>query len=121
LPGRLNLPEKSEDKPELLFLKWMEIYFSQKWTGMDKYYRKVQQLWQEAERSGRDLERWREIYLNISYVNPMVDTRDWMELAERLAEPDKPLRLYYILGESFSYLSGIRDLTPLFTGTREEI
>ena len=121
LPGRLNLPEKSEDKPELLFLKWMEIYFSQKWTGMDKYYRKVQQLWQEVERSGRDLERWREIYLNISYVNPMVDTRDWMELAERLSGPDKPLRLYYILGESFSYLSGIRDLTPLFTGTREEI
>ena len=123
LPGGLNLSldKREEEKPELFFLKWMEIYFSQKWGRMEKYYRKAWLLWQEAERTGKDLEKWREVFLNISYVNPFVETREWMELTEELTEPGRRLRLYYILGESFSYLSGIRDLTPLFAGTREEV
>ena len=123
LPGGLNLSQdkREEEKPELFFLKWMEVYFSQKWGRMEKYYRKAWLLWQEAERTGKDLEKWREVFLNISYVNPFVETREWMELTEELTEPGRRLRLYYILGESFSYLSGIRDLTPLFAGTREEV
>ncbi len=123
LPGGLNLSldKREEEKPELFFLKWMEVYFSQKWGRMEKYYRKAWLLWQEAERTGKDLEKWREVFLNISYVNPFVETREWMELTEELTEPGRRLRLYYILGESFSYLSGIRDLTPLFAGTREEV
>ncbi len=123
LPGGLNLSldKREEEKPELFFLKWMEVYFGQKWGRMEKYYRKAWLLWQEAERTGKDLEKWREVFLNISYVNPFVETREWMELAEELTEPGRRLRLYYILGESFSYLSGIRDLTPLFAGTREEV
>lgn len=123
LPGGLNLSldKREEEKPELFFLKWMEVYFSQKWGRMEKYYWKAWLLWQEAERTGKDLEKWREVFLNISYVNPFVETREWMELTEELTEPGRRLRLYYILGESFSYLSGIRDLTPLFAGTREEV
>lgn len=122
LPCRLNFAQErsEEEKPELFFLKWMEIYFSQRRGKMEKYYRKGRQLWLEAEKTGKDLERWREVFLNISYVNPLVEMREWMELAKKLTGRGRRLRLYYILGESFSYLSGIRDLTPLFACPREE-
>ena len=38
-----------------------------------------------------------------------------MEMLEKLTQPGERLKIYDMQGESVSYLSGIRDLTELFS------
>ncbi len=106
--------------PELFYLWWMELLFDQKFIKMDKYQKKAFVRMKSAEKSGEEIQKWREIYLNMTFSNPRVQIRDWMQLLQTITTPETPIRLYYLLGDSFSYLSGIRDLSPLFACGEKE-
>ena len=61
-----------------------------------------------------------EICLNIAYTDPEITAKEWMELLREKTDPEHPVRLYYMLGESVSYLSGMRDLSELFACEKKE-
>ena len=61
-----------------------------------------------------------EICLNIAYTDPEITAKEWMELLREKTDPEHPVRLYYMLGESVSYLSGLRDLSELFACEKKE-
>ena len=69
-------------------------------------------------------QRRREILLNLTFAAPGVSLEEWLSLAKRLSEwskKDQPYELYSMMGSSFTFLCGLRDLTGLFAcGKREE-
>ena len=133
---KIAAAEEISDEPELFYLEWMERYFRQDTNGMKKLREKVleQTRLQTAERlgsyalAGQGKERpvhlgskkETEILLNMAYTDPEVSTKEWMELLRDNTEPGQPIRLYFMLGESVSYLSGLRDLSELFSCGRKE-
>ena len=82
--------------------------------------KKAEDLWEHVQNGGTDAEKQKEILLNIAYTDPEISTIEWMELLEEQTEPGRPVRIYFMLGESVSYLSGIRDLSELFACGRKE-
>lgn len=62
--------------------------------------------------------------LNLTFAAPGVSLEEWLSLAKRLSEwskKDHPYELYSMMGSSFTFLCGLRDLTGLFAcGKREE-
>ena len=69
LPGGLNLSldKREEEKPELFFLKWMEGLFQPEMGKDGEVLPESLAVVQEAERTGKDLEKWREVFL----ISPM--------------------------------------------------
>lgn len=116
----LDLQRIDIDCPELLFIRWMEVFFRQDRRKIDSMYHDIRMAWENVWKYQEDQRKWKEIFLNIAYVNSAISLHDWMILLETLSEPGEKIHLYYILGESFSWLSGIRDLTELFSGTPEQ-
>lgn len=116
----LDLKRIDIDCPELLFIRWMEVFFRQDGRKIDSMYHDIRMAWENVWKYQEDQRKWKEIFLNIAYVNSAISLHDWMMLLETLSEPGEKIHLYYILGESFSWLSGIRDLTELFSGTQEQ-
>ena len=101
-----------------LYLEWIENFLRQNQgrLGMLRIY--AEPLWKEA-RAGRQKEI-REILLNMAYADPDISTEEWMEMLEKYTGDGQKIRLYHILGESVSFLSGLRELSPLFAcGGRE--
>ena len=127
------------DVPELFYLEWMECFLRQD-SGRLKELRERAAEWikrKSAERlsgyvtAGKgkkidgasavpDRKKETEIFLNIAYADPAVTTKEWMELLRDNTEPEQPIRLYFMLGESVSYLSGLRDLSELFSCGKKE-
>lgn len=116
----LDLKRIDIDCPELLFIRGMEVFFRQDRRKIDSMYHDIRMAWENVWKYQEDQRKWKEIFLNIAYVNSAISLHDWMMLLETLSEPGEKMHLYYILGESFSWLSGIRDLTELFSGTQEQ-
>lgn len=106
--------------PELLYLEWMERFLHQDETGMDEIRSQIRQLTEEAVAAGADCFKTAEICLNIAYADPKISAAEWMELLRQKSIPGHPVRLYFMLGESVSYLSGLRDLSELFACSRSE-
>lgn len=98
--------------PGFLYLEWIENFLRQNQgrLGMLRIY--AEPLWKEA-RAGRQKEI-REILLNMAYADPDISTEEWMEMLEKYTGDGQKIRLYHILGESVSFLSGLRDLSALF-------
>lgn len=101
--------------PELLYLEWMEYFIRQDAAGMADIRQQLGKLAKETAEEGVDPDKIREIYLNITYADPKLSTADWMDLLREKTVPGRQVRLYFMLGESVSYLSGIRDLSELFS------
>lgn len=116
---RFSLGWTDPDIPELLYLKWMEVYFRQESGEIRKYAEYAGSLLLKKERDEIP-QKQREIYLNIAYVNPEVSMTRWMGLLEQYSRPGERMALYYTLGESVSFLCGLRDLTELFACEAEE-
>lgn len=115
--------EKEDDGPgnvELFYLRWMEAVIRQDRGRLREMRKKAEDLWEHVQNGGTDAEKQKEILLNISYTDPEISTIEWMELLEEQTEPGRPVRIYFMLGESVSYLSGIRDLSELFACGRKE-
>lgn len=111
-----------ERTAELFYLRWMEAVIRQDKRWLQEMRKIVQELWKRVDAGGEDEDNWkkREILLNITYADPEIPAGEWMELLERKTAPGRPIRLYFILGESVSYLSGLRDLSELFACSRKE-
>lgn len=131
---------------EQLYHEYMLKYFDQvyslglvsekvlKWTGKTPqecylrgvYYYSVQQfsrLRREIENLQKIQEKdfkTKEILLNLCYMNPQITTDEWLEMAENALENGKKLKIYHLLGNSVTYLCGIRDLSGLFACSSKE-
>ena len=115
--------EKEDEGPgnvELFYLRWMEAVIRQDRGRLREMRKKAEALWEHVQNGGTDAEKQKEILLNIAYTDPEISTIEWMELLEEQTEPGRPVRIYFMLGESVSYLSGIRDLSELFACGRKE-
>lgn len=134
---RIERVAENPDEPELFYLKWMEQYFRQDAGSMKGMREKVveQMRLRAAERlssyalAGKEREilpadpdrkKETEILLNMAYADPAVTAKAWMELLRDNTKPGQPVRLYFMLGESVSYLSGLRDLSELFSCGKKE-
>ena len=106
--------------PGFLYLEWMENFLRQNQGRLRMLRIYAEPLWKEA-RAGRQKEI-REILLNMAYADPDISTEEWMEMLEKYTGDGLKIRLYHILGESVSFLSGLRDLSALFAcgGEKEE-
>lgn len=60
-----------------------------------------------------------EIYLNLGYADTELSLDQWLHLLEKYAA-EKPVHLYEIMGNSFTYLCGRRDLSGLFACSKQE-
>lgn len=118
---RSVLEGKSRKTPELLYLEWMDAFLQQDVERMVWLRKMAEKLWKDIK-SEDNRQRTTEILLNIAYADPEISAVEWMELLNEKTIPGHPVRLYYMLGESVSFLSGIRDLSALFAcGGQERI
>lgn len=98
--------------PGFLYLEWMENFLRQNQGRLRMLRIYAEPLWKEA-RAGRRKEI-REILLNMAYADPDISTEEWMEMLEKYTGDGQRIRLYHILGESVSFLSGLRELSAMF-------
>ena len=120
LPYLPKLDVGRPDTPELFYIRWMEVFFRQDTAEMRKWYKRAEACLKWAERTGRQWEMWKEVFFNIAYTNPEISMDEWMGLLEKLIDPGKPIRLYDMPGEAVSWLSGLRDLSELFSKSKEQ-
>ena len=116
-PGR---KADSRRSPELFYLEWMDVCLRQDTAAMEQMRERLRDLRAEGGKRENGREKMTEIFLNIAYTDPGISTKEWMELLREDTEPGRPIRLYFILGESVSYLSGLRDLSELFSCGKKE-
>ena len=112
--------ERDRRIPQLLYLEWMELFLRQDMTGLAALREQIDVLAKEAAASGADPDVLTEICLNIAYTDPWITTAEWMRILRDRTTPGRPVRLYFMLGESVSYLGGLRDLSELFACSRSE-
>ena len=119
--------------PEFLYLEWMECVLQQDKGRQDELRKRIAELRNKVrqdtqtgtngsiDRSFAKKEgKRKEILLNIAYADTEIGTEEWMEMLQSCTEPGEKIRLYHILGESVSFLGGLRDLSVLFAGKREK-
>lgn len=112
--------ETNGESAELFYLQWMEAVIRQDKGKLFEMRKTAEAVWKQVGDGSEESRKLREILLNIAYTDPEISAADWMELLEQRTEPGHPIRLYFMLGESVSYLSGLRDLSELFACTRKE-
>lgn len=98
--------------PGFLYLEWMESFLRQDSGKLGMLRTRAAKLW-EGEKSEQQKEI-KEVLLNMAYADPDVTTEEWMAMLEKYTGDGERIRLYHVLGESVSFLSGLRDLSPLF-------
>ena len=98
--------------PGFLYLEWMENFLRQDRGKLGMLRTRAAKLW-EGEKSEQQKEI-KEVLLNMAYADPDVTTEEWMAMLEKYTGDGERIRLYHVLGESVSFLSGLRDLSPLF-------
>ena len=111
---------ETEDVPELFYLKWMEAFLRQDVGQMKELRTYLPGILKESTDNESDRLKAVEIFINIAYTDPEITTKEWMEMLRQKSDPKHPVRLYFMLGESVSYLCGLRDLSDLFACSRKE-
>ena len=99
--------------PEQCYLRGIYAYHVQ---DFERLHREIALLKKVKEKDHKT----KEVLLNLYYLDPQISLSDWLELVEKLCEEDRKFRLYQILGNSVTYLCGVRDLSGLFSCTRKE-
>lgn len=117
---RIGRTEENRKVIELFYIEWMEAFLRQENGHMKLLRRLLPDIVKNAPPAGADNRKVREICLNIAYTDPEISTKEWMELLRDKTDPQHPVRLYFMLGESVSYLSGLRDLSELFACGKKE-
>ena len=118
---KVGRTEDNLNVPELFYLEWMDAYLRQdvmKMKALRPFVSSV--LADSISDSAEEKAKKVEIFLNIIYADPEVTSTKWMELLKNYTDAEHPVRLYFILGESVSYLGGLRDLSELFSCGRKE-
>lgn len=118
--------------PEFLYLEWMESVLRQDQDRQDQLRRYSEKMWKEVlgkaqgrtkGKDGADLGKLRkkkEILLNMAYTDVGLTAEDWMKMLLETTAPGEKIRLYHMLGESVSFLGGLRDLSALFSCGKEK-
>ena len=119
--------------PEFLYLERMECVLQQDRDRQDELRKRIAELWDKVRRAAqtgangsidgsfaKEVIKKKEILLNIAYADTEIGTEEWMEMLQSWTEPGEKIRLYHILGESVSFLGGLRDLSVLFAGKGEK-
>lgn len=96
-----------DESPQVCYLRGMYCLMNRKIT---EGRREMEHLKKYAE---ADPSAYGEIYLNLEFANPELSLESWLLLLEKYGS-ENPAHLYGILGNSFSYLCGLRDLSGLF-------
>lgn len=109
-----------EELPEILYLEWMECVLRGDTERMKSLRAQAKSLPEKPADTVSERNKLTEIFLNIAYTDPDISAPEWMEMLREYSEPGHPLRLYFMLGESVSYLSGLRDLSELFACDRKK-
>lgn len=105
--------EWKEKSPEISYLRGMYCYAHQNLEGLDREIRNL-------EKTKGDKRRIREIILNLTYVKPDLSLDIWLEELEKNAREYGKFQLYGMLGNSLTFLCGLRDLSGLFACTKKE-
>lgn len=104
--------------PGFLYLEWMESFLRQDRGRLRVLRTYAAKLKERAETERR--QEITEVLLNMAYADPDIAAKEWMAMLERYTGDGQRIRLYHILGESVSFLSGLRDLSPLFACGEEQ-
>lgn len=136
---------QQDSAPENCYLRGMKAILDHNWTALEDEIRLVEKQMDvlsagkqksnarkasqkrtnieetpESERlfdeSMEELRKTAEIWINLTFVNPLISLDDWMENLKQAAKAYGPMRLYHILGGSCTFLCGLRDLSGLFVG-----
>ena len=102
-----------EKTPELCYLRGAYAYSVQDFEGL---VREILTLKKNKENDHKS----KEILLNLEYLNPERSLAEWLGLLEDLRGPGEKFRLYQMLGNSVTYLCGIRDISGLFACSKKE-
>lgn len=120
-----------ERMPEICYLRGMYCYSRRDFKGLEHEISRLE----KREISGENMVevqewiRWREILLNLYFVKPDLSLDGWMKMLETEAMRAKKnvpdgswagFRLYSVLGNSHTFLCGVRDLADLFACTKKE-
>ena len=111
---------EDKDIPELFYLEWMEHFLRQDMVKLQQMRGRAQILRGKSSDNCERQEKVEEILLNIAYTDPEISTKDWMEMVKERVKDGRKIRLYFMLGESVSYLNGLRDLSDLFACGRRK-
>lgn len=121
LPYSAVIREKDDlYTPELFYLRWMELLLDEKYADLAKLRKISAKLWKRIEEEDDLREKWLEILFNTAYADPEISAGKWMDMLEKRTKPGETIRLYFMLGESVSYLGGVKDLSELFACTRKK-
>lgn len=100
------------DSPALSYLRGAYCYLVRDFAGLKKEMEKVRDY------TDREVGL---VYLNLCYMDPDTTLESWLQLAQNYAKVYGAVQLFHMLGDSRSYLCGIRDLSELFIGRKKEI
>ena len=98
---------------EVYYLKGMYSYSVQQFEHLRDQIELVEE-WIPSDEE--EMDRKREIYLYLQYVNSDITLGEWMEMLEK----EKKLRLYSMAGSGYSFLCGLRDISGLFACSKKE-
>lgn len=93
--------------PQECYIRGVYYYKTQQFDKLRKEIGNIQKL------SDKEFIA-KEILINLTYLDPGISLSEWLGLAEEKQEAEKKFRLYEMLGNSVSYLCGLRDLSALF-------
>lgn len=99
--------------PQECYLRGVYYYSTQQFGRLE---REIERLNNMPEKDFKT----KEILLNLLYLDPQVSLEQWMELVETLKESGRKFKMYQLLGNSVTYLCGVRDLSGLFACTSKE-
>lgn len=134
-----------DSSPENCYLRGMKAMLDHNWTALEDEIHFVEQQMhfspagklkndvrrpgskktnmEEISETGKcsdelldEVRKTAEIWLNLTFVNPLISLDDWMENLKQATKAYGPMRLYHILGGSCTFLCGLRDLSGLFVG-----
>lgn len=101
----------TETGPELCWLRGMHCYLHQDLNGFRKELQKVQRMKGETAA---------EIHINLAFADPEITMEDWLALLEEKGPLCAPVRLWNFSQNSQSMLTGVRELSALFTCSMRE-
>lgn len=105
---------KWRDKtPQDCYLRGAYYYSVQKFEELGREISNLEKI------KYKDL-RTKEILLNLYYLNPQTSLVEWLHMLEEMHEGGKKFRMYHLLGNSVTYLCGLRDLSGLFACSKKE-
>ena len=103
----------TEKTPEDCCLRGAYCYGVQNFEGLR---REIEILKKMKEKD----HKVKEILLNLYYLDPQTTLADWLNMLEAMREPGEKFRLYHMLGNSVTYLCGLRDISGLFACSKKE-